>query len=172
MFIVGFIVLACINFMNPVHGPPRLTITKEIGVRKRLVQRREKALCSAYPWNHFVYVLSSIWWVFRVASVYLLKLNPFTRFQESLTASMRFQPVFIAGFIAFMIIIGLLAGSYPALPYSPARLKGKPVRSRSSGIRNTLVVFKVFISIALIISSIMVYHQLKYLPKTVGFNQS
>jgi putative ABC transport system permease protein len=90
---------------------------------------------------------------------------------------MLLHPAFLAGFIVFMLIIGLLAGSYPAFyltSFKPVEvLKGKiRAGARSSGIRNTLVVFQFFISIALIISSIMVYNQLKYLQnKNVGFQK-
>lgn len=173
--IAGFIVvLACINFMN-LSTARSANRAKEIGVRKTIGAARKK-LVLQFILESFVYVLVAF--VFSCCLVYLL-LNPFNTLSgKSLTASMLLQPVFIAGFIAFMIIIGLLAGSYPAFyltAFKPVDvLKGK-IRSgaRSSGIRNTLVVFQFFISIALIISSIMVYHQLKYLQEhSVGFNKA
>ncbi len=91
---------------------------------------------------------------------------------------MMFTPLFIGGLVAFVVLIGLVAGSYPAFyltSFRPAEvLKGK-VRSgmRSSGIRNALVVFQFFISIGLIISSMIVYKQLNHLHTVdVGFEKS
>jgi putative ABC transport system permease protein len=85
--------------------------------------------------------------------------------------------MFLGGLFVFTLIIGALAGSYPAFyltAFKPAEvLKGK-VRAgfKSSGIRNALVVFQFFISIGLIISTLMVFQQLKFVQQqNLGFDK-
>ena len=84
--------------------------------------------------------------------------------------------LFIAGLV---VITGLLAGSYPAFyltSFKPvAVLKGMKLFKSGLGnlfIRNGLVVFQFTISTALIVCTIIVYHQLKYTQnRNLGFNK-
>lgn len=167
------VVLACINFMN-LSTARSANRAKEIGVRKTIGAAKGK-LVVQFIMESFVYVCIA----FAISSmlVYVLLGSFNTLSGKTLTAGMLLQPAFIGGFIVFMLVIGLLAGSYPAFyltSFKPVEvLKGKiRAGARSSGIRNTLVVFQFFISITLIISSIMVYNQLKYLQdRSVGFDK-
>lgn len=172
--IAAFIVLlACINFMN-LSTARSANRAKEIGVRKTIGAARSR-LVVQFILESFVYVC--IAFSISVVLVYGL-LGPFNTLSgKELTAGMLLHPAFIGGLLVFMMIIGFLAGSYPAFyltSFKPVEvLKGK-VRAgaKSSRIRNTLVVFQFFISIALIISSIMVYNQLKFLQeRSVGFDK-
>src|SRR5690606_41654675 len=79
--------------------------------------------------------------------------------------------------IGSVLVTGLLAGSYPTFYLSSfkpvAVLKGKwnPVKNGVS-FRSTLVVFQFFISIMLIVSTIVVYKQLSYIRnKDVGYDK-
>jgi putative ABC transport system permease protein len=83
----------------------------------------------------------------------------------------------IISLVVFTIVIGLLAGSYPAFyltAFKPTDvLKGK-VRSgfKNSMLRNVLVVFQFMISIALIFGSVVVYQQIKFMQeKNLGFDK-
>ena len=172
--IAAFIVLlACINFMN-LSTARSANRAKEIGVRKTVGAAKGKLIIQ-FILESFVYV--SIAFMISFLLVYGL-LGPFNSLSgKELTTGMLLHPAFIGGFVVFMLVIGLLAGSYPAFyltSFKPVEvLKGK-IRSgaKSSGIRNTLVVFQFFISITLIISSIMVYQQLKFLQnQSVGFDK-
>jgi putative ABC transport system permease protein len=79
--------------------------------------------------------------------------------------------------ILFSLIVSFLAGSYPALflssfnPYDV--LKGSVRNSKINGrLRRVLVVFQFAVSILLIVGTLVMYRQIKFmLSKDVGFNK-
>jgi putative ABC transport system permease protein len=80
------------------------------------------------------------------------------------------QPWFIASIVGLIIFVGLVAGSYPAFYLTSFNavdvLKGK-VRAgmKSKGVRSVLVVLQFSISIFLIIFTVVVYEQIKYMQE-------
>ena len=85
--------------------------------------------------------------------------------------------VFIAGILAFTIVIGMIAGVYPALylsRYRPVKvLKGIFVAGSGQLFRHTLVVSQFTLSIILIIGAMVIYQQLTYMQnKDLGFDKS
>jgi len=85
--------------------------------------------------------------------------------------------LFFAIIILLPLVVGFLAGLYPAFyltSFRPAQvLKGKMVSGlRTSNLRNVLVVFQFTISIALMVATMIVFDQLKYFQSaSLGFNQ-
>jgi putative ABC transport system permease protein len=83
----------------------------------------------------------------------------------------------LAGILAITLLVGVLAGSYPAFyltAFKPVEvLKGRlKAGVKSSGIRNNLVVFQFAISISLIICTWLVYEQLNYTrSRNLGLDQ-
>jgi putative ABC transport system permease protein len=172
--IAGFIILiACINFMN-LSTARSANRAKEVGVRKTIGAFRSRLMGQFLSESMLYSFISTL-----LALVLMIALlNPFnTLAGKSLTLSLFAQPMVILGLIAFAILVGLLAGSYPAFyltSFKPVEvLKGK-IRSgfKNSGLRNGLVVFQFMISIALILGSMVVYKQLKYMQeKNMGFDK-
>ncbi len=171
---IFIILLACINFMN-LSTARSANRAKEVGIRKTIGAVRQR-LIGQFLMESYLYVIIAVIIALAVVSVALNSFNLLAG--KNLTVGMMYSPFFIGGLAAFIVLLGLIAGSYPAFyltAFKPAEvLKGK-IRAgmKSSGIRNVLVVFQFFISIALIISSMIVYKQLNHLQKVdIGFNKA
>ncbi len=167
------IVIACINFMN-LSTARSSNRAKEVGVRKSVGAGKGR-LIGQFLSESMVYSFISGF----IALIFIvLALFPFNNLSgKDLGLELFANPLILIAFVGFMILIGLMAGSYPAFyltAFSPAAvLKGK-IRSgvKRSNFRNGLVVFQFFISISLIISSMVVYKQLNYMQeKNLGFEK-
>ncbi|HEY3429728.1 MAG TPA: ABC transporter permease [Cyclobacteriaceae bacterium] len=173
--IAGFIImLACINFMN-LSTARAANRAKEVGVRKTIGALRSR-LVGQFLMESYLYTVLAVIFALMMVSLSLGLFNNITSKNISFDSIM--SPLFLSGLILFTILVGLIAGSYPAFyltSFKPAEvLKGK-VRAgmKSSGIRNGLVIFQFFISIGLIIATLMVYQQLRFVQQqNLGFDKS
>jgi putative ABC transport system permease protein len=166
------LVIACINFIN--LATARATDrSKEVGLRKVLGAVRRQLVSQFMIESVLFAVIASI------LSIGLLQLlmPAYTNLLGYKLPSYWNNPlvyVFIAGVIA---IVGLLAGSYPALllsSFSPIEsLKGKLKLGKNGAFfRKSLVVFQFSISVFLIISVVIIMSQLNYIKNTdLGFNK-
>ncbi len=172
--IAGFIILlACINFMN-LSTARAASRAKEVGIRKTIGAFRSK-LIGQFLMESYLYTALAVLLSLMLVSISLTSFNEITA--KNIQFSTLITPGFLGGLAAFALVIGLVAGSYPAFyltSFQPVEvLKGK-VRAgmKSSGIRNALVVFQFFISIALAIATLMVFQQLRYVQQqNLGFNK-
>jgi len=173
MIAVFLIVLACINFMN-LSTARAANRAKEVGIRKTVGALRGK-LIAQFMMESYLYTIIAVLFALMFVSISLNMFNLIT--VKNIIFNSLLNPIFLIGLVMFTLLVGALAGSYPAFyltSFMPAEvLKGK-VRAgmKRSGIRNSLVVFQFFISIGLIIASLVVFQQLKYVQnQNLGFDK-
>jgi putative ABC transport system permease protein len=167
------LLIACINFMNlsTVRAVER---SKEVGLRKVM-----GALRNNLVWQ-FIGESILLTFISCVLSVGLLLLvMPFydQLLGYSLIVSWNSWPIYI--FLAAVIVVaGFLAGSYPAFflsAFSPIQaLKGKLKLGKGGSLfRQSLVVLQFSISVFLIIGTIIIMTQMKYVKnKNPGYDES
>ncbi|NJM24278.1 MAG: FtsX-like permease family protein, partial [Bacteroidia bacterium] len=167
------IILACINFMN-LSTARSANRAREVGVRKAVGAQHNK-LVGQFLLESYLYTIVAVVLAVFIIRVALVPFNILVH--KSLGMALILHPVFVGGLLVFIALVGLAAGSYPAFyltSFAPAEvLKGR-MRKRLTGygIRNILVVFQFFISISLIIATLVVYKQLTHLQRVnLGFNQ-
>jgi len=170
---IFILLIACINFMN-LSTARSASRAKEVGLRKTLGSLRS-TLMVQFIAESFLYTFTGT--ALAVIAVYALLpgFNLIAGKELQFTSILSFQSVIGVGIVFFLVSI--LAGSYPAFyltSFNPVDvLKGK-VKSgmKSKGIRSVLVVVQFTISIALIISTMVVYNQLSYLQdKNIGLDK-
>ena len=169
------ILLACVNFMN-LSTARAATRLKEVGIR-RVSGSTKAQLIKQFLSEAFLYsLISSVIAVLLVLSL----LKGFSLIiEEPMNFQTAFTPTVWISLIGLTILIGLLAGSYPAFyltSFKPVLvLKGKNLFStgkKTLFLRNGLVVFQFFISTLMIIGTIVVLKQLHFFRNTdLGFNK-
>lgn len=164
------LLIACINFMNLATARSSER-AREVGVRKVMGSFRQQLVAQFLTES---FVLSATGVALAVALIYLL-LPIFNNLIDKqltipVTATTMAALVLLAGFV------GLLAGSYPSLVLSSFNpvvvLKGKFTGSqKGKWIRNGLVIFQFWISIILMIGTLVIQQQMKFMSeKSLGFD--
>ncbi len=167
------LLLACINFMN-LSTARSANRAKEVGVRKVMGAYR-KHLINQFLTEAILISLLSFTLAYAIAFSVLPLFN--TLANKELVFGQLFQWQMVLTMLGIMLLVGLLAGSYPAFylsAFKPAQvLKGKVRQGLKSGaIRSTLVVFQFSISIMMIIGTAIVFDQLSYIQnKKIGYNK-
>ncbi len=168
------IVIACINFMN--LSTARFTgRAKEVGVRKSL-GGSISTMRIQFLIESIFYTLVSLLLAQGVLTFILPQFNVLSGKLLTIKALYNFN--YLTGIILLVLIVGLLAGSYPAFyltSFKPVEvLRGKiKAGMKSSGIRRILVIFQFTLSIGLIICTLLIYKQLQYLQnKDLGFDKN
>lgn len=167
------LIIACINFMNlSTAGASKRS--REVGIRKVLGSLKNELVRQ--------FLLESILLTFialllAVVLVYLA-LPVFNELSgKELNLHFKNNLFLLFGLAGFGLVVGALAGSYPAFYLSSFKpvtaLKGKiSAGKKSIGLRSGLVVFQFCISVILIVGTTVVYQQLKYIQNTkLGFDK-
>jgi putative ABC transport system permease protein len=166
------LIIACINFMN--LATARATDrSKEVGLRKVLGARR-KQLFAQFILESFLFATVS-----SLISLILLQflMPAYTNLLGYELSSFWRDPFVYVFILSIIVVIGFLAGIYPALLLSSfsviESLKGKlRVGKNGAFFRKALVVFQFSISVLLIISITIILSQMNYVKNTdLGFSK-
>ena len=170
---IFILLIACINFMN-LSTARSSSRAKEVGIRKVLGTER-KTLIRQFLTESTITAIISLLISLLIAWLVLPFFNTISGKSLSLSAILRSS--FLPFFLLLPLIVGIVAGSYPAFFLSAFKpisvLKGK-INSgvKRSYLRSSLVVFQFATSIVLIIGTVVVYKQLNYIQtKKLGFNK-
>jgi predicted lysophospholipase L1 biosynthesis ABC-type transport system permease subunit len=170
---VFVLLLACINFMNLSTARSEKR-AKEVGIRKSIGSVRRQLVAQFLSESLLVALLAFI------VSLVLAQLTlPFFNGVANKNMIVPWSnPIFWTMGIAFCVLTGLVAGSYPALylsSFNPVKvLKGTFRVGRFAAIpRKTLVVVQFTVSVILIIGTIVVFRQIQFAKNLpVGYNRN
>jgi len=167
------IVLASVNFMN-LSTAHSLKRAKEVGIRKTLGSNKGE-LIRQFLIESGLVSFGSLLFAFVLA---ILILPYFNELADKEIAMPYTNPFFWLILLVSGIALALFSGSYPAFFMSrfvPVKvLKGTIGNSLGGGnVRNGLVVFQFAISVFLIVGTLVVYKQLRYIQnKDLGFSKN
>jgi putative ABC transport system permease protein len=167
------LLIACVNFMN-LSTARSSNRAKEVGIRKVLGSMR-KNLIAQFLSESMLVSFIALALALILAALLLPYFNQLSG--KELTLGLFSKPWLLPSLILLVVVVGLLAGSYPAFYLSAFKpvevLKGKLANGFKTGwLRSSLVVFQFWISIVLIIGTIVIYNQLNYIRnKNIGFNR-
>jgi putative ABC transport system permease protein len=170
---IFILLIACVNFMN-LSTARSANRAREVGVRKVLGSPR-KYLIFQFLTESVMVTLAGAVIAVLMAWAFLPLFNQVSA--KELTITPQIVGWLVPVMITFIIVVGCLAGSYPALflsGFQPIEvLKGKLAAGFKGGMfRSSLVVFQFSISIFLIIGTMVIYNQLKYIQnKDLGFDR-
>ncbi|MCK5168539.1 MAG: FtsX-like permease family protein, partial [Bacteroidales bacterium] len=170
---VIILALACINFMN-LATASSAGRAKEIGIKKVFGSQRKSLIfqfLGEAVVQSFLAMLSAI----IIVELILPGYNNFTG--KNITPSFLVELKILGFILGVSFIVGLIAGTYPAFilsSFKPLKvLKGTLKSGAKSGTaRKVLVIVQFSISISLIIGSLIVFAQLKFLRNVeLGFKK-
>jgi putative ABC transport system permease protein len=159
--IAAFIlIIACINFMN-LATARSANRAREVGVRKTLGSDRGQ-LIRQFLIESIILTLISIFIAVVVVELFL----PW--FNNMVDLNLAFNYGNLPYIIIGAILVGILAGSYPAFflsSFDPVKVLKGPFKSngRGSKLRSGLVIFQFTISILLFTGTVIVRNQLSYM---------
>ncbi|TDW97409.1 ABC transporter permease [Dinghuibacter silviterrae] len=167
------LLIACVNFMN-LSTARSAGRAKEVGVRKTLGSLRQNLIGQFLTESILVSLMSLVLAMLLVE----LALGSFNHLAgKDMQLHLLDRPGLIGVLLGIALVVGLLAGAYPAFYLSSFRpikvLKGVlSTGFRTGWLRSTLVVFQFSISIFLIVGTVVIYNQLQFIRhKDVGFNR-
>ncbi|AMR31797.1 hypothetical protein A0256_10380 [Mucilaginibacter sp. PAMC 26640] len=171
---VFILLLACINFMN-LSTARSANRAREVGVRKVLGSSRAYLVAQFLAESLMVTFTAGV-----IAILIVWALLPlFNQLADKqLTVTGQAAALILPALMVVVLVVGLLAGSYPAFFLSAFKpinvLKGRLTAGFKGGaLRSSLVVLQFAISIFLITSTIVIYNQITYIQnKDLGFNRN
>ncbi|WP_199117539.1 ABC transporter permease [Pedobacter sp. ASV28] len=163
---------ACINFVN-LSTAQAINRAKEVGIRKVMGSERRhlvvQFLSETLIITLIAMLMACVWAELAIPQMENL-------FDGRISFSLFQHPIIFVFMVLLVLFVGFLAGFYPAIVmsgFNPALAIKNKVKLNGSGLslRKILVIVQFSISIVLIISTIVVFEQMKYVKqKSLGFN--
>lgn len=167
------LLIACINYMNLATARSSKRM-REVGVRK-VVGAVQRQLMAQFLTESILLSLAAL--ALSLGLVYIL-LPDFNMLSGKMLHMSDVFRLNVMGMIAgASLLVGILSGAYPSFflsRFKPIQVLGSSnaPRSGGKGLRRGLVILQFFISVVMLISTLIVYRQLDYLrSKDLGFNQ-
>lgn len=167
------IILACINFVN-LATARSVYRAKEVGLRKVAGSSRQ-GLIGQFLSESFVLTVFALVIALALTGLFLPMFNQLLNKHYEMLTLTNLQVV--GGTGTLVLLVSLFAGYYPAMVMSALKpvevLKGK-MQSSARGIqlRRSLVVFQFIISAILVVGTLVVLDQLRYMQQqNLGFNK-
>ncbi|MFD0765073.1 ABC transporter permease [Mucilaginibacter lutimaris] len=173
--IIAFIVLiiACVNFMN-LSTARSADRAKEVGIRKSIGANRWQLALQFLGETILLSLLALVLAIILVelALPYVNNLS-----QRDISLPVFSQPSFLLTIVSGTVLVGIISGIYPALflsSFQPVKvLKGSVESGKNKGtLRNVLVVGQFTSAVFLMIATVFVVKQLKFMQeKDPGFTR-
>jgi putative ABC transport system permease protein len=170
---IFILLIACVNFMN-LSTARSANRAKEVGVRKVLGSEKKSLVFQFLTESVFISAISLVL-ALLIAQALLPVFNQIAG--KEIEIGFFQKPWLLPSLVLLMLVVGVLAGSYPSFYLSSFQpisvLKGKLAGGfKSSWLRSSLVVFQFAISIVLIVGTVVIYSQLKFIrSKNLGFSR-
>jgi putative ABC transport system permease protein len=167
------LLIACFNFVN-LTTARSAERAKEVGIRK-VVGALKTQLAKQFIGESIIISLISFFLSVIFAALLLSLFNQLSG--KIISHNIFLQPQYILLLFFIALAIGIFAGLYPALVLSSFQpivvLKGRfATGAKGTLLRKGLVITQFTVSIALIISTIVVYNQMNYMrSQDLGFNK-
>jgi putative ABC transport system permease protein len=164
-FIIAVLILivACINFMNLATARSARR-AKEIGLRKVAGAIRGQLIFQFLSESVFISFIS-LMLALGIVSLFLPVFNDLAN--RKLVIDVLDAKLWLS-FFGIALLTGLVSGSYPALflsGFNPVKVLKGNVKSMGGNLlfRNTLVVIQFMVSIVLLVGTVVIYNQLKFI---------
>ncbi|MFT6970308.1 MAG: putative ABC transport system permease protein [Roseivirga sp.] len=171
--IAGFILLiACINYINLSTAKSERR-AKEVGIRKVLGAYRRQLILQFYGETFIVTFISVVLGVV-MAEILMPFFNQMANTQLSI--QLMGDTTLISFLVGFVIVVSLIAGTYPASflsSFQPVKvLKGTFSVKGGNFFRRVLVTLQFVVSVFLIVGTLIIYYQLEFVQsKNIGYDQ-
>lgn len=165
------VAIACINFMN-LATARSAERAREVGVRKTMGSAKSQLVYQFLTESLIISIVATILALILVE----LALPSFNDLAHK-KLDLQFNLMIVSGLLGLAFLVGLMAGSYPAFilsAFNPVVVMKGNFTSNAKGtwLRNGLVVFQFFISISLIVGTLVVSDQMRYMQtKELGYNK-
>ena len=179
LFGVAVLLIACINFMN-LATARSADRAKEVGMRKAVGAFRRQLIVQ-FQGESILLSLIALVFAYGLTKLMLPTFNTLVTRQQSfpmnLTLEATSQGMMFLSLVGLALIVGIIAGSYPAFflsAFQPVETLKGTIRTgtRRIGFRKGLIIFQFTVSICLILSTLVIDQQMEFIRnRDLGFDQ-